>query len=353
MGLDVRWRDCGGETGRQWSGNCSSVAPAPIPAAALAPALAPLEQRRRALQRPLLEDGGWGAWAPHNYMSLISLPDSARVSLMLCQLSTRSCLTTTRGQDAPKPIVLRAGLHAFDRSFAQYYLNAFGAPVGLNVSVRWSGGSGNGLRLEVGAVSCVTRTSKSNCSDFAVVLAADFAWFRSGATAAGCQSNSCHMRLDPRGNLAGHSLTASISGGGEHRTISDAELPLSALAGFATVDVHEPAGQQPAIPVSAGQGLAVQLVDQTSKVYLSSHAGESWGQTAAALTAAAKKEQVNTCLPFPLPFVDLSLPFHCPSNTYSRPLQSSLDAYGPKAEVVGAIRAAVMWNSVSALQCSH
>jgi hypothetical protein len=35
----------------------------------------------------------------------------------------------------------------------QYYVNAFGAPVGLNVSVQLSGGGGNGLRLAVGAVS--------------------------------------------------------------------------------------------------------------------------------------------------------------------------------------------------------
>ena len=53
------------------------------------------------------------------------------------------------------------------------------------------------------------------------------------------------------------------------------------------------------------------------KVYLSSHA-EGCQQTAAALAAAAEKEQ------------------------------RSLDAYGPKSEVVGAIRAAVMWNSVRA-----
>ena len=89
MGLDVRWRDCGTATGTAWGGNCSGTAPAPIPAASLSTTLAPLEQRRRALQRPMLEQGGWGGWAPHNYLSLISLPDSARVSLMLCQLSTR------------------------------------------------------------------------------------------------------------------------------------------------------------------------------------------------------------------------------------------------------------------------
>jgi hypothetical protein len=58
MGLDVRWRDCGTATGRPWSGNCSAAAPAPIPDAAFAPTLAPLELRRRALQRPLVEGGG-------------------------------------------------------------------------------------------------------------------------------------------------------------------------------------------------------------------------------------------------------------------------------------------------------
>jgi hypothetical protein len=153
-----------------------------------------------------------------------------------------------------------------------------------------------------------------------------------------------------------------------HRAASDAALPLAALAGFATVDVREPAGQQPRIPSGEGQGLAFRLADESSKVrkniqwrrasgrrqvgpevgptaafygcnptgmrgptcffwasltpfllkvYLSSHA-EGWEQTAAALAVAAENEQ------------------------------RSLDAHGPKSEVVGAIRAAVMWNSVRA-----
>ena len=108
--LDVFWRSCG-------SGNCTAGQLQPIAGSALSPGLPALEQKRRAFQRPLLS--GWATWHPHNYMSFISLPDSAQISLILCQLSTKECLTASVGPDDHSS-TLRPGLHAIDRSYAEY-----------------------------------------------------------------------------------------------------------------------------------------------------------------------------------------------------------------------------------------
>ena len=61
-----------------------------------------------------------------------------------------------------------------------------------------------------------------------------------------------------------------------HRAASEAALPLTALAGFATVDVHEPAGQQQRIPSGEGQGLAFRLADESSKVRKMPRWPRSW-----------------------------------------------------------------------------
>ena len=70
--------------------------------------------------------------------------------------------------------------------------------MGLNVSVRWSGGAGGDLRAMVTPIDCVTKTSQNNCSDFAVVFATDFAWSRSGNTSVECQTNDCYLNLAPQ-----------------------------------------------------------------------------------------------------------------------------------------------------------
>ena len=137
-----------------------------LPLSALSSTLPRDEQRRRHLHKSLV--AGWGAWHPRNYLSWVSLPDSSAVGLMLCQLSTQECLTASIGPDDRSSSV-RPGLHALDRSFGQMFVNAFSAPTGLNVSVRWSGGSA-GLRVSVAPVQCITRRSASNCSDFVVCV---------------------------------------------------------------------------------------------------------------------------------------------------------------------------------------
>ena len=92
----------------------------PIPGSALTTAMSSAEARRRALQGRMVATGGWGAWHPHNYLELISLPDSARVRILLCSLSTKVCLTSSVGPDDGAS-TLRPGLHSSDRSYAEMY----------------------------------------------------------------------------------------------------------------------------------------------------------------------------------------------------------------------------------------
>ena len=96
----------------------------PISARALTPLLAPAEEPRRAFQRRLVEQGGWGSWVPKNYLQLVSLPSAARLGINFCQISTQTCLTGTTGADDASTTV-RVGLHAMDRSYAQFYVNSF------------------------------------------------------------------------------------------------------------------------------------------------------------------------------------------------------------------------------------
>lgn len=92
---------------------------APIPAAALTPGLPPLEQSRRSFQRDLVQ--GWAPWIPKNYMPMVLLPHSARITPAICQLSTGTCLTGSTGADDRNSNV-RAGLYAPDR-YEPYWYN--------------------------------------------------------------------------------------------------------------------------------------------------------------------------------------------------------------------------------------
>lgn len=298
--ISVFWRPCSCSSHR----NCTCPGElAPIPGSSLTAGLPALEQRRRAFQQPIV--AGWATWHPHNYLSFLHLPDASQVSLILCQLSEKLCLTVSYGPD-DRSNTLRPGLHAIDRSYAEYSINAFSGPVGLNVSVRWSGGS-DGLRVMVSPVDCVTRTSKSNCSDFAVVFATDFAWSRAGTSSAGCVGSGCSLELAPHG-LRAHSLRAMVSSGGSQSSI------LTAASGCNVSGYSEnPPGLRP-LP-APGKGLTIRLGDEATNnltVYLTT-ANETWEETASALDKLEAAER------------------------------ESLEQYGDHAATVGAIRAAVMW----------
>eukprot|EP00966_Prymnesium_polylepis_P188131 4360210-Prymnesium_polylepis.1 len=284
--VHVRWRVCSG-------GDCSAVPLQEIPQTALTPRTPPLEQRRAQLQRSLVS--GWGAWQPRNYLSLISLPDSARLSLMLCQLSSHACLTASVGPD-DKAAIVRPGLHALDRSYAQYYVGYRG----FNTSVRWSGGAG-GLRVALQPVSCAVAPGIQNCSDFAVVLASDFAWWRSGTVATACTGERCRITLTPH-ELPQHVLTATLVG--------------SQTTGAARCDVAGFSIAPPSVALpQTGAGLALRLDGNGATLYVSS-LDERAEDTSEAIDDAEQRERTD------------------------------LASHGPLAETAGAVRAALMWNSV-------
>ena len=298
--INVFWRPCSCSSHR----NCTCPGElAEIPGSALTAELPPLEHHRRGFQQPIV--AGWATWHPHNYLSFLHLPDASQVSLILCQLSEKLCLTASYGPD-DRSNTLRPGLHAIDRSYAEYSVNAFAAPVGLNVSVRWSGG-GDGLRVMVVPVDCVTKTSTNNCSDFAVVFATDFAWSRAGTSSGGCSGSACSLEFAPHG-LQPHTLYAMVSSAGSQSSITTAASQCD-VSGYK----ENPPEVRP-LPAS-GKGLTIRLGDKATKnltVYLTT-ANETWKETAAALDKAEAAER------------------------------QTLEQYGDHAATAGAIRAAVMW----------
>jgi len=179
----------------------AGCAPAPIPEAALAPGLPPLEATRVALQRGLAS--GWGLWLHGDVLSIIGLPSSARLKLLLCRVSTSDCLLHV-GSMHPAG-ALRVGLHAHDRSIAQMFV----AHAGLNASVTVLGGAG-GLSVLVEVVGGCAGAPPLNCSDFLVALAGSFAWAREGAVAAAPDGAS--LMLVPMGQ-APFAVHRSAGGG--------------------------------------------------------------------------------------------------------------------------------------------
>ena len=177
----------------------AGCAPAAIPAAALAPGLPPLEAQRAALQRALAS--GWGLWLQGDVLSIVGLPSSARLKLILCRTSTADCLLHV-GNIHP-PGALRLGLHAHDRSVSQMFV----AHAGLNASITVLGGA-TGLSVLVEVVGGCG--GALNCSDYAVYLAGSFAWAREGAVAAAPDGAS--LALAPLGQ-APFSVWRAAGGG--------------------------------------------------------------------------------------------------------------------------------------------
>ena len=298
--IDLRWRPCGATIGAGcWS------APPPLralPNGALSPLVAAVEQRRLDFQRGLLR--GWASWHPRNYLALISLPDAARLSIALCQLSSRTCLTATQGPD-DRDAKVRLDVHALDRSFAALHV----AYSGLNVSVRWgSPPGGEGVRLLVEPVQARARAPPSNVSDFVLVLSADYAWGRSGRATVGGSALSAApttMRWDPTGDLAPHTLELHLDGEAARAPASEA----AAVRAFR------------ALPDTAALPRTGVVIALGGAIALSSFASDGdVGAVRTALNAVEKRERARL-----------------------------LAAHGSdalRAEIGGAVRAACMWNLI-------
>ncbi len=147
---------------------------APIPGAQLGPpGLPPAEAQRVALQRGLAH--GWGLWLHDSMLAAVQLPSAVRLDLHLCTLAAGggNCVLGAVPEDSG----VRVGLHANDRSIAQFFLALGGA----NVSVSVLGG-GPDLQVLVEPVSCVSSGSDAgDCSGFAFVVTGSMLWSRSGA----------------------------------------------------------------------------------------------------------------------------------------------------------------------------
>lgn len=140
----------------------------PIPASSLSASLPPAEHQRRELQDGLKV--GWSLWS-YNMLSVVRLPDSSVLTTVICQLSTQKCLEATHIEDTAASI--RVGVFANDASYWQYYLEY----QGLNISLSFAGGTGP-LTALFEPLGC--DTPSVNCSDYALVGTARFAWFRRG-----------------------------------------------------------------------------------------------------------------------------------------------------------------------------
>jgi hypothetical protein len=140
--------------------NVSGRALLPIPPAELQPVVPPLQARRMQHQRGLLT--GWNSWwstigAKPGYrggmLAVALLPESFALTMVLCQLSTASCLSeSTVAGTLTGPRRVRPGIKALDGSYAELWAPA---PGGLNVSLQWSASrssrSGSSSSTPVGA----------------------------------------------------------------------------------------------------------------------------------------------------------------------------------------------------------
>ena len=65
----------------------------PIDSAILTPTLDPSETTRVALQQNLTN--GWGTWA-NSVLDLVLMPEGARLTVGLCQISSGKCISSVR-----------------------------------------------------------------------------------------------------------------------------------------------------------------------------------------------------------------------------------------------------------------
>eukprot|EP01052_Picozoa_sp_SAG31_P029936 SAG31_NODE_3024_length_4780_cov_2.631275_3_plen_514_part_00 len=182
LDFSVQWMEGYGATG--------PISPAtfkPINPSLFSPALAPAEQTRVDLQQNLTN--GWGTWA-NSVLDLVLMPEGARITVGLCQISSGKCITSTRPSDTG---TMRVAEHAYDKSYVRMFLTFQQA----NVSVEFSSGTGDQaseLDLAVTPLNCDEESGEQrdhdvvdesdgptiNCSDFTVTVVPSWAWGRAG-----------------------------------------------------------------------------------------------------------------------------------------------------------------------------
>lgn len=155
----------------------------PIPTKQLSPTLPVHEATRDSMQRSLAS--GWGPWLHNNMLSIVKLPEAASITTELCHIPTGNCLTIARpdgskqGQGMPD---VRVGLHAFDRSYVQFFFGSSTFPK-ANVSVEYSvsGTNSSELDLLVTPISCGgLPASSESCREFEIRTTSGYFWFKAG-----------------------------------------------------------------------------------------------------------------------------------------------------------------------------
>jgi hypothetical protein len=153
-----------------------------LPTSQLLPMVPPLQAKRLKMQRQLLN--GWDAWwstigAEPGFrggmLSVALLPESFAVTVVLCQYSTKKCVSEATVAGTLTKIRVRPGMKALDGSYAELFAPA---PNGLNVSIQWGRSSGtrkNQDQLSLLVTPLPNSTQHSlNLSDWAVALTGRF-----------------------------------------------------------------------------------------------------------------------------------------------------------------------------------
>ena len=157
----------------------------PIPADELNPAAPALQLRRMEMQRGLLR--GWNSWwstigAKPGFrggmLAVALLPESFALTMVLCQLSTGTCLSeSTVAGTLTGPHRVRPGIKSLDAKYAELWAPA---PGGLNVSIQWSATAAAGEDSSVAVLvtplpnSTQRRLGGLNLSDYAVAMTGRF-----------------------------------------------------------------------------------------------------------------------------------------------------------------------------------
>ena len=156
----------------------------------LSPSIPPEETQRRTMQRSLAS--GWGTWLHRDILSIVLLPDSASLTIMLCRISNSHCLREMQidgngGSDRNKSQNVRIGRHAMNHSYSQLYLNGPDDSIQqkVNISIEYAVSGATSRDLDILITPQILPgigggDNGADLSDFAVVLAGSFAWARLG-----------------------------------------------------------------------------------------------------------------------------------------------------------------------------
>ena len=225
-----------------------SVAPIPIPASALVPALSEPEQRRDLLQRSA--SFGWGNLLHHNMLTFTQLPAGIALTTTLCSLSSRKCIDVAVPDGLQRSnSYVRVGPYAIDRSYGQYYFG--GGPddrstlpfgnLSVAFSVQGAGGqaaetegagedvgpkqSGSSMQVLISPIGCKRHDTTTihggnggdiggesgadidgdtgvDCSDLVLRVNGRFLWHRAGSVSVSRPTST--MSFHPTGLPAAH-----------------------------------------------------------------------------------------------------------------------------------------------------